>query len=188
MRIPLLVTLVLFAATLTGCAGGGSGAAAPDGTRVSLGPADPGSRADANQNLAITNDPTTGEAIVEASLPRAWTALEEMVSRNELPVTESDPRAGRMVVRGRMPRLDGARMSRWFDCGRDMTGPVADRATVQVVMGLQLAPVSTERTRVDWTIQASARPRYNSDNIIACNPRAELHDYLLAQLGAGLPG
>jgi hypothetical protein len=155
---------------------------------VSLGTAKAEGTATANRNLTLTQDPTTGEAIVDASLPRTWAALESMVTRNELPVAEAEPGAGRMVVRGRMPRLDGARMSRWFDCGRDVTGSVADRATIQGVIGFQLSPVTPERTRVAWTIQVEARPRYNSDNRIACNPRDALDDYLFDQLRGGPPG
>lgn len=183
MRIRPFATLTACLLALSGCAsGGGGGAEIPDRTGVSLGTAQGEGTATTNRNLTITNDPTSGEAVLEASLPRAWAALETMVTRNELPVAEAEPGAGRMIVRGRMPRLDGKRMSTWFDCGQDVTGPVADRATLDVVMGFQLSPVAGDRTRVAWSIQAEARPRYNSDNRIACNPRDPLGEYLFDQL------
>ena len=187
MRLPAFATLAL-CALATGCASGSGTGERPTSTGVSLGTAKAEGTATANRNLTLTQDPTTGEAIVDASLPRTWAALESMVTRNELPVAEAEPGAGRMVVRGSLPRLDGARMSRWFDCGRDVTGSVADRATIQGVIGFQLSPVTPERTRVAWTIQVEARPRYNSDNRIACNPRDALDDYLFDQLRGGPPG
>jgi len=184
MRTPSIVVFTFCVLAAGGCAsGGGSGSGVGD-TRVSVGSADPGSRADAHQNLSISNDATKGEVTVEEGLPRTWAALEAMVIRHELPVTEAEPGAGRMVVRGRMPRLDGSRMSRWFDCGRDVTGPVADRAAIEVAMEFQLAPLSPERTTLSWTVQAVARPRYNSDTRLACNPRGELSEFLYEDLGA----
>ena len=187
MRPSPFVTLALCTVVSAACASGSGTGERPTGTQVSLGTAEAEGTATTNRNFTLTHDPTTGEALVDASLPRTWAALEAMVTRNELPVTEAEPGAGRLVVRGALPRLDGARMSRWFDCGRDMTGSMADRSTIEAVIGFQLSPVTAERTRIAWTIQAEARPRYNSDNRIACNPRDALDDYLLDQLQGG-PG
>ncbi len=182
MRNSTLTALFVSLLHLAACAGGGGTGERPTDSGVSLGTAQAEGTATANRNFTLTHDPTTGEALVEASLPRTWRALDSMVTRNQLPVAEAEPSAGRMVVRGPMPRLDGARMSRWFDCGRDVTGSVADRATIEVVMGFQLSPTTPEQTRIAWTIQAEARPRYNPDNWIACNPRGALGEYLFDQL------
>ncbi|HSM06217.1 MAG TPA: hypothetical protein VK858_16475 [Longimicrobiales bacterium] len=175
------LAIVLAACAVGACATRGPTGELPDRTDVSLGR--PGGAP--ARNLTLTREPSTGDLLVDASLTDSWAALESVLDRNELPVAESDRRAGRMIVRGQVPRLGGERMSHWFDCGVDPSGPVADRARITAVLGYQLRALTEARTIVSWALQAEARPRFNPDNRIACTPRQALHDFLRDQLAGG---
>lgn len=172
-----------------GCATpSGGGAAAEDLTSIQLGTTEGEGTATNRSTLTLTNNPTSGEATVPAGLDRTWTALQAVVSELELPVTRVDDASGNLLVQGRMPRVDGKRMSHWFDCGRTMTGPVADQARITMALGFQLEPSGAELTGVSYALRATAEPRYNPGNQLACNSEGTLETFILERVAARAGG
>lgn len=178
--------LALFTAAAAGC--GTSSAPPPGSTSVQLGsPTQDGALGD-RSTMTITNEASSGAKEIGAELSAVWTGLQNVLTDLELPVSQVDASAGRLQVSGRLPRIDGKRMSYWFDCGRSMTGPVADRSSIELAMAIQLRATATGTTLVEHTTRASATPRDNPGNALACTPTGRLEAFIVEAVAERVAG
>lgn len=123
----LLFSAALAIPLVAGCSSGGTGSM-PGESRVG--------RDGGQQSIILENAASEVLRDVPASADRVWVALLTVYEELEIPVT--DVREGARVIEAvgvRMRRIDGERLSRFYDCGSIMTGPVADR--YQVTLSLQ---------------------------------------------------
>lgn len=79
-----------------------------------------------------------------------------------------DPNRQRMAVANqRVRRLGGQRMSRLLDCGRSLTGEMADKGQVYVYLTTWLEPVE-DGTRIHTRFEATAREGGTSRSPTKC--------------------
>lgn len=127
-------------------------------------------------------DVIENQRAVAVPLTQAWGALVGFLSDEELPVGFADARNGVAEVRGRLPRLDRKRMSHWVDCGTNIRGDVADGAYIDVVIRIQLQPVSAAATAISTEFVAQAQPRDNQTARIPCQSRGTLETWIAEQV------
>ncbi|MEQ9569545.1 MAG: hypothetical protein RLN75_05100 [Longimicrobiales bacterium] len=179
------VTLLALPA-LAGCAAGGASSAPDDRMTVGVGTREGEGTARSRGTITVSNTPSEASFELPAGLQPSWAALQATVTDLELPVSRVAPDEGSILVRGRLPRLDGKRMSTWFDCGTDVTGRVADRSRIDVALQFRLESVASDRTRVGFALQGTATPRFNSDNRIPCRTEHALVEFLTEEVAARL--
>ena len=170
-RIPRTLALGLLSLTTLGLAacasGSGSGQTSPapgQATRSTMSGA-------GMEGVEIFNEPGTGERTVEANLDEVWLALPVAYSRLDIPITVSDPGRHAYGNAGyRASRVEGKRLSAYFNCGVGMTGPLADdyNVTISVVSELSDSP---EGTRILTTVSGQGKPRATSGNSVHCSSR-----------------
>ncbi|MDT8341913.1 MAG: hypothetical protein RQ751_10410 [Longimicrobiales bacterium] len=148
-----------------------------------------------NTEVTPRSGPESRESrnLVAADLATTWRAMERVVSELKLPVGRHDGNTGTIEVRGRLPRLDGRRMSDWVDCGIDLNGAVADQSYIDMVLTLQVVPAGEGQTVVDTHMIAQAQPRRNARARVPCTSRTTLEPWLVEQiartaLGGGASG
>ncbi|NNK62826.1 MAG: hypothetical protein HKO98_06405 [Gemmatimonadetes bacterium] len=183
-----LVTLALVAPAAASCGASSRAAQPAAGSTVVLGsPSDDSALAD-RATMAIRNEASTGSREIGAEVGAVWRGLQDVLAEFELPIAQLDASAGRLQMGGRMPRIDGKRMSHWFDCGRSMTGAVADRSTIAVAMAIQLRATTAGTTVLDHATQATASPRDNPGNTLACTSEGRLEAFIFEAVAARVGG
>lgn len=185
-RPSFLSLALVLPVVLTGCASGSGSTVPDDRMTVGVGTREGEGTARTRGTITISNTPASGSFEIDAGLRRSWAALQSTVNDLELPASRVDSDEGSILVRGRLPRLDGKRMSTWFDCGTEVTGRVADRSRIDVALQFRLEPVTPERSRISFNLQGTASPRFNFDNRIPCRTEQALVDFLTEQVTARL--
>ncbi len=79
-------------------------------------------------------------------------------------------------------RLGSVRLSRYFRCGRSLTGDNADQYALRVEAVTQLVPSETGGTAVLTYVGASARPSGLSTGAVRCASTGSLEDRIVAGL------
>lgn len=165
---------------LSGCAApGASGAAAsPPTPEMRRGVA--GTGAVVQHGVAVTDTfPSTSRMELFRAVTGAYQEL-------GLGITARIPGSQVASQGHRLVRLDGRRASWWVDCGRDLSGPVADDARVLLNVVSVVAASggsATLTTRVD----AEAHARGAAEGVRECSTTGRL-EALLAEKAAGRPG
>jgi hypothetical protein len=165
-RLPRFAGFGLLSLTLVGLSACASSStySAPSATRSTV-------SAGSESMIEIFNEPGTGERIVEANLDDVWLALPVAYSRLDIPISVSDPGRHAYGNAGyRASRIEGKRLSEYFNCGTGMTGPLADdyNVTVSVVSELSASP---DGTRILTTVSGEGKPRSTSGNTVRCSSR-----------------
>lgn len=186
--IRLRFAAVALSVAAAACASGTGSAVPDDRMTVAVGTRDGEGTARSQGTITLSNTPASGSFEVAAGLSRSWVALQSLMTDLELPVSRVDPDLGSILVRGPLPRLDGERMSTWFDCGTDVTGRVADRSRIDVALQFRIEPVSADRSRITFDLQATARPRFNADNRIPCRIEHALVAFLTERIAMRVEG
>lgn len=135
-------------------------------------------------------DVQTDRYQLPVSPTEAWGGLLLTLEALELPVGRADAGAAVAEIRGRLPRIDGQRMSNWVDCGTGIRGETADRAYIDVVLQLQIQAVAEnpEASLVDARFTGQAQPRDNQAARVPCRSRGTLEKYLAEQIAARATG
>ena len=117
-----------------------------------------------------------------ASRPPLWAVLGTVYERLQIPVTLSNPPRWefgnpRFLAR----RIEGARLSNHFDCGRTLTGQRADEYAVTLSVVTRLTDAPGDSTAVVTTVDGSAKARATSGNALHCASKGTL-EMRVAQL------
>lgn len=124
---------------------------------------------DAATTLDLRHQADVGETTVPASVTSVWGVLPEVFDQLEIDLTFVDASSGAMGNGGfRARRVEGERMSRWLDCGRDLIQATADVYDVTLSVLVQLLVVGENATTVRTTIDAYARGRGGSGGRVHC--------------------
>lgn len=165
---PVRAALILGAATLVACAGGGPrepDRPAPTRTLLAIGDA---------PSLEIHTEPGRVSVTLPASSSRVWEVLDDVYARLEIPVNRRMPSAEEIGNTGYVARrIEGQRMNAWVDCGFDLAGPLANQYDVDITVLTHLIPRG-DSTRVVTTVDAFGRPRATSGNEVHCGSREVL--------------
>lgn len=84
-------------------------------------------------------------------------------------------------------RIDGERMSRLFNCGSNMTGPLADQSRLTLTLTSQLTSEG-DQTMLRTRIEAYAVPNDGAGNRINCTSNGRLEERIHSRLVAVLIG
>lgn len=175
-RAPWLTSLLI----ATGCASAGSG-----------GPvrADSGSLEIPGVGTVETFTPVeTLEQTVDATEAEIWPYLPAIFEQLDIEVTEVKE-AQRIFgnPRFRPGRIEGERLSRYVDCGRDHGGAYADQHEVWLTFMVQLLRAPDGGTEVSTLLTGSARPRSVNASELPCRSKkvleARLIELINEQLG-----
>ena len=141
-------------------------------------------RIDGYAPLEIFNEPGVGARTIAAKPELAWGVLGGIYGQLGIPVEASNPQTMEIGNTGyRALRVGGERMSAFFDCGRNMTGQLADQYDINLSVITVLSAKEPDSTQVLSVVDANARPREVSGNRVHCESRGVL-ELRIAQLVA----
>jgi hypothetical protein len=150
---------------MTACTAGGvsSGAATRTG---SLGV---GNTLGARGSLEITTEAAVHDTTIASPTDAVWAALPTVFATLDIETPTVDARS--LTVGNpehSSARIEGSRMSTYFDCGTGLGGPNADRYEVTIYMMVQLLGPLAQGTMVRTVVDAFAKPRDVSGNAVHC--------------------
>jgi hypothetical protein len=138
-------------------------------------------------SVLLTRDPYSDTDRLEHSVEEVWQALDAVYAALEIPVdyrVSDDFILGNRNYNAR--QLGGERMSRWLDCGRNVTTGRANADTydvwIEVLTGLTAPEGEEIGTGVTTWVRGRARSRGASGDPIACTTRNELEPRILELL------
>lgn len=125
--------------------------------------------ADDYASVDLRHQADVGESTVPHGLTAVWNVLPSVFEQLEIDLTFFDERAGALGNEGyRARRIEGQRMSRWLDCGRDLVQANADGYDVRLAVLVQLLTAPGNETTVRTTVDAYARPRGTNTGQVHC--------------------
>ena len=125
--------------------------------------------------MTIFNEPGVAARTVALPWRLVWGALEDAYAEMDVEVRYADPNTRQMGNNGyRVRRIEGQRISTYLDCGMGLTGPNADNYDVTLSIMTRLDPVTGDSTRIETTVDGSAKPRATSGNAVHCRSKGEL--------------
>ncbi len=128
----------------------------------------------AADNFTIVNEPGVGETEIDASVEEIWEALPRVYEMLGLPISVRELRRRDTGVRlHRTSRIEGNRMSKYFNCGRGLRGPLADEYRIQVTVMTRLRTEETG-TVVRTTVDAWGEKRAVASDRVHCQSRGVL--------------
>ncbi len=150
----------------------------------------------------ITNEPDGGLRVITSatgqpigrsyavSPDKLWPIAIDAYARIGLRIDGSDP--GRRMVQTRAlqlrRRLNGAALSSYFDCGNEMTGPIADSWRLTLNGTMSVSPgLSADSSHVTTMLTVVARPfEGNSASSPACTSTGRLEMALANAISAAI--
>ncbi len=150
----------------------------------------------------ITNEPDGGVRIITSatgqpigrafavSPVKMWPLASAAYARVGLRIDGSDP--GQHMVQTRnfqvRRKLGGASLSAYFDCGYEMTGPIADTWRLTVDGHMAVSPtVSPDSSRVTTILKVVARPiEGNSATATPCSSNGRLEAQIASAISEAL--
>jgi len=152
---------------------------------------DTGTRVDRNSPAApiiLQTEGATSEQAVAAPANDVWAALVSTYESLEIPVTEL---AGARTVENRgfaVRRIAGQRMSRFFDCGSNVTGEIADSYRVTVSIRSSVEATSLTSSMVFTELDAVATARDTRSGELHCSSKGALERLIGERVMEFLPG
>ena len=161
----------------------------PGAEPMPAGPSDRVGRGGTRGAILIENERGVLTDVVDAPVDQVWSALTQVYRDLELPVSMQSFPDGSIVAEAfRLTRIDGRRASRWVDCGTDMTGPVADDATVTAFVASVIDAAPAGDTRIRTQVEASARRRDSATGDLHCTTTGRLEALIVERIQARLGG
>lgn len=159
-------------AVLTACASSPADTPAPRERMVVL-----------DEETRLRNESVVRADTVHAPVQATMAALVETYLTMEIPITDVDEAANRLETHDvRVRRIDGARMSRWLDCGTGISGQRADSYQVTVTLLSSVLPAGPSASRVVTDLDGNARPRDTSGSAVYCSSRGTLEARIVEEV------
>lgn len=135
------------------------------------------------EDVSVTRD--TVHAIAE----EVWNLVPEAYVQLDIPIRGVNPDARLLGNTGFRARghLADLRLSRLVNCGRTMTGDIADRYDVELKVLTQVHDVDG-RSVVASVVEATARPRGVSGNPVRCSSSGRLEREIVTRVQTQLVG
>jgi hypothetical protein len=122
-----------------------------------------------SRTVDLRHEPGVGQATIPGSLNAVWGVLPAVFEQLEIEVSLLDASAAAIGNRGyRARRVDGQRMSRWLDCGRNNVRANADEYDVTLTVIVQVVGATDEGTTLRTTVDAYARDRSQGAGSVHC--------------------
>ena len=139
--------------------------------------------------MTIFNEAGVAARTVGVPWRLVWGALEDAYAAMEVEVTYADPATRQMGNTGyRVRRIEGQRVSTYLDCGMGLTGANADNYDVTLSIMTRLDPAAGDSTRIETTVDGSAKARATSGNSVHCRSKGELELRVAAHIQRMLLG
>lgn len=174
---------------LAGCAGGSGGS----GGRSSA-PAGPPPRVDqvgtSGYDVRISDDGRSASVTLKATPEAAWTGLLAAYQKLGIPVTSTNS-ASRTLGNPSFDvrrRLGDQPLSRYLDCGTNLSGVIANSYRVELSVSSSLTPAAGGETVLETRVAASAvSPQGASSGPVRCASTGRLETDIanLTQVAAG---
>jgi hypothetical protein len=123
--------------------------------------------------------------VVEATPEAVWEALPKAYADLGIPVRDVSD-ASRTLGNPRLAisrRLGDTPLSRYLECGSNLTGPFADRYRVEMLIRTSVAPAEGGGARVESYVEASARnPEGSSNTGVACASTQRLERQIVERI------
>jgi hypothetical protein len=120
-------------------------------------------------HMDMRQESSFGQQTVVASVAQAWAVLPSVLAQLEIEANRVDSREAVMGNTGyRARRIEGERLSRYFDCGRTLGREYADQYSVTIAVMVQLVPAGESATTVRTFLDAYARDQSVSGNSVHC--------------------
>ena len=121
------------------------------------------------RGVDLRHESTVGERSVEATVTQVWGVLPGIFEQLAIETTTVDPSQALIGNAGyRARRIEGRRLSTYFDCGRVMGREYADSYTVTLAVMVQLVTAADGRTVVRTILDAYARDPSTSSASVHC--------------------
>ena len=121
------------------------------------------------RDMSLRNESSVGQRTVAASIPDVWAVLPAVFAQLEIETTRVDSSEGVIGNPSFRPRrIEGERLSRFFDCGRAFGREYADAYAVTLGILVQLAPSADGGTIVMTVLDAYARDPSVGGNSVHC--------------------
>ena len=140
-------------------------------------------RGGGGQPVEVFHHRQEGGRLVAAPVDSVWRVLAEVYDRMGIPVARSDRGRSEFGHPGyRARRIEGKRLSRYLNCGRSISGPLADQysVTLSVLTSLTAAEGGT---MVVTTVDGAAKSRETSSGgAVPCRSQAGKLELRLVEL------
>ncbi len=131
-----------------------------------------------HQPVEITNEGAMRRRTVEAPPELVWSALGGVYVGLDIPVTVSDDAQRTLGNMGYTAnRIAGNRMSRYLDCGSNLSGPRANQQQVTLTVISWVVPEGDGAELVTF-LDAYAKPRAVSGNAVHCQSSGRLEELI----------
>jgi hypothetical protein len=152
---------------------------------------DTGARVDRNSPatpIILQTEGSTSEHAIAAPADEVWRVLVTVFESLEIPVTEL---SGMRAVENRgypARRIDGQRMSRFFECGSNVTGEIADSYRVTVSVRSSVEATSVASSVVVTELDAVATARDTRSGELHCSSKGTLERLIGERVREFIPG
>ena len=128
----------------------------------------------ASRGILLSNEMASSSVTFPHSADRTWAALRSAFEALEIPFSENarETTLGHPGFSSR--RIAGNRMSRYFDCGSNVTGPVADRYRVTIAIQSAVLGESPDTSELVTTLDAVATARDTRSGNLHCTSTGAL--------------
>ncbi len=135
------------------------------------------------QPVEVFHDRQEGGRLVAAPVDSVWRVLAEVYDRMGIPVARSDRGRSEFGHPGyRARRIEGKRLSRYLNCGRSISGPLADQYSVTLSVLTRLT-AAEGGTMVVTTVDGAAKSRESSSGgAVPCRSQASKLELRLVEL------
>jgi len=124
---------------------------------------------DQTRQVNLRNESSVGQRTIEGSVAQAWAVLPAVLAQLEIETNRIDSNEVVMGHTGyRARRIEGERMSRFFDCGRSFGREYADQYAVTLAVMVQLVAMGEGATSVRTFLDAYARDQTMSGSSVHC--------------------
>ena len=125
----------------------------------------------------IHTEASIEERIFAVSPERVWQTLPAVMAQLDIPVTHSDPDRMEYGNQNWRPRrIEGRRMSKYIDCGTNLTGALADTHEITMMLIVRVTRAPGGGATVTSTLDAFGDPRAVSGNPIHCESLKTLEE------------
>ena len=179
--VPVLILMLASACGSSG-SGAGPGAATPP-------PSITGGGTTMDLNYSTSRGVVTDA--VPATPEAAWEALAKAYADLGIPVREVSE-VSRTLGNSRLAisrRLGDVPLSRYLECGSNLTGPFADRYRIEMLIRTSIVPADAGGVRVESYIEATGRnPEGSSNTSVACATTQRLEREIAGRVRAHVGG
>ena len=174
--------ILMFAATLAGCATGHSGTVQPSSESVRI-------VGSSNSNLRMAPSEGAKETVISASMDRVWKVLPAIYDSLGIQIDNLDE-ARRVIGHSGMKlhrQLGNILLTKIIDCGSTQGFPSADAYEIQFSVFTHVTAGENATSKVATTVTAVGRPMAFAGEYVKCSTKGTLETTIAEAVKTRLP-